>query len=112
MKVYLYSTTDAGKNWQKIQTDIGYNPVKIYFKDKNTGYVASSGSYKGSQKNNIFHNTTDGGKTWQHIDISSATTNVSNTHDMFFKGYTGWICGGINDQGGMTHKVQIVKTID
>ena len=110
MKWNLFSTTDAGKSWQKTQTDI--SPVKIYFKDRNNGYAASSGSYKGAQKNNVFHKTIDGGKTWQHIDIPNTTTNATNTHDMFFKGNMGWICGGINDQSGMTHKVQITMTND
>ncbi len=61
----VFQTTDGGKNWKKIHTFDERDLIKVYFIDKNNGWVAGSKIYY----------TSDGGKNWT-AQIKSPTMSL------------------------------------
>ncbi|HMR41214.1 MAG TPA: YCF48-related protein [Ignavibacteria bacterium] len=105
-KDYIYKTTNAGSNWDRIlfDTAFNYNPYrKIMFTGENTGYAIKGKLLK----------STDSGVDWSNTD-SIITANVTDLY--FINADTGW-CTGFNgilirtNDGGQTWTNQSASTL-
>jgi RHS repeat-associated protein len=64
---YLYSTNDAGQNWNRINGTAAADLNKIQFTDSVTGYAVGS--------NGIVLKTIDGGNSWDLFNLYQVGTN-------------------------------------
>lgn len=101
-------TINGGNSWQKYQSPLNMNFIKVIFTAVNNGYILADkigSAYKGK-----ILKTTDGGSTWRICEFD-CTIQDYLTSMYFFDTQNGWICGkgGFithTTNGGLTWKTQ------
>jgi hypothetical protein len=77
MKPYLYKTTDLGKNWKRLDSDL---PQDVYLHSVREDPVNKNLLYIGTERGVAY--STDDGKTWKSLKLNLPTVAV---HDLAVK---------------------------
>ncbi|KPL12082.1 MAG: hypothetical protein AMS26_18760, partial [Bacteroides sp. SM23_62] len=89
-------TADGGLNWQVQHTFDGFLPEKIFFQDKQTGWLAGVDS--SANDTALIMKTMDGGASWD----TSYIQLHAKLYDIFFINDTmGWVVGFAGDTLGL-----------
>ena len=89
ISTWLMKSTDGGINWtKKFNINQWIEPIKIYFGDKNTGFLISNGYLRYD-----IIQTKDNGENWQIVRISYPFNGIcllDKSRGFVFGGISGW----------------------
>ncbi|MGH7492476.1 MAG: WD40/YVTN/BNR-like repeat-containing protein, partial [bacterium] len=100
----LYSSTDSGKTWARINQENGYEGV--WFTDKKHGWTTGGKAYAANYEiNNQIFETIDGGMSYQSKRMMITNKTLSGVD--FIDDMTGWAVGA---DGTILHSIDGGKT--
>lgn len=91
-------TRDAGKTWQKSNSQITGKPHSFFFLNANEGWVLSVKESMGASFDTslpmMLFQTKDGGRTWKQMPDIKLSTDFGGVDIMFVNHTTGWLTKG------------------
>ncbi|GHP00958.1 hypothetical protein KSF_110050 [Reticulibacter mediterranei] len=94
----IFITRDAGKTWQKSNSQITGKPHSFFFLNANEGWVVSVKESMGASFDTplpmMLFQTKDGGRTWKQMPDIKLATDSPGVDIMFLNQTTGWLTKG------------------